>query len=99
MAFRHYRLEALRRLGTAQVEVDVAELTDAQMLQYLSDENLTQGGKSPAAVVEVVSQAYELLVGYLQAADTPEEFFEIANISVEDESKYFKSSWYERIQV
>ena len=86
LAFGHHRLEALKRLDKKEVEVDVVNLTDAQMLQYLSDENLTQGGKSPAAVVEVVSQAYELLVGYLQVADTPEEFFDMANISVEDES-------------
>jgi hypothetical protein len=86
IAFGHHRLEAVRRLveqGALEdrLEIDVADLSDAQMLQYLSDENLNQGGKSPAAALEVVVAARFMLDGFLRESDTPEEFFEKANIT------------------
>jgi len=80
IAFGHHRLEAIKRLGIARIDIDVADLSDAQMLQYLSDENLNQGGKSPAAVREIVVRAIFMLEGYLKQAKTPEEFCELANI-------------------
>lgn len=92
LAFGHHRLEAIKKLRDEykgekgvknpykSIDVDVSDLSDSQMLQHLSDENLNQGGKSPAAVLEIVMQSIFLLEGYLADSDTPEQFCELANI-------------------
>ena len=81
MAFGHNRIEAAKRLGIKEVEVDVTDLTDAQMLQRLDAENCNQNGRSPAASLETVIAAKRHLDEWLQESDTAEEFCEKANIS------------------
>jgi len=80
LAFGHHRLEAIKRLGIETIEVDLADLSDAQMLQFLSDENLNQGGKSASAAFEVVVAARFMLDQYLRESETPEEFDHKANM-------------------
>ena len=74
IAFGHHRLEAIKRLGIEEIELDVADLTDAQMIQYLSDENQNQGGRTPAAAMESIVAAKHFLDECLRQAESAHHF-------------------------
>ncbi len=81
MAFGHHRVEAIRGLGIKNIEVDVADLTDIQMLRFLKDENLNQGGNNVAAQLESSIAAKRKLDEILVESDTPEAFLKASEIT------------------
>jgi len=67
IAYGHARVAAARKARLESVPVYIAELNDDEMLRLMVDENATQGGNSPGAVLnEVASVMQRLVAGLLE---------------------------------
>lgn len=62
LAAGHHRLEAAKAEGLTTVEVVVGDYDDAQMVEILTKENLTQRGNSTAAMLDSVAAQCRLIV-------------------------------------
>lgn len=54
VAFGHHRLEALKQLGAKTVPLSVSDLSDAEMLQFMAQENDEEWGGDPEQTREAV---------------------------------------------
>src|SRR6516165_9003963 len=65
----HMRIEAARRAKLETVPVYIDDLDDDAMLRLMTDENATQAGSSPGAVLnEVAAVTRRLIEGLLQTS-------------------------------
>ena len=62
LAAGHHRLEAAKAEGMATVEAVVGDYDDAQMVEIMVKENLTQRGNSTAAMLDSVAAQCRLIV-------------------------------------
>jgi ParB/RepB/Spo0J family partition protein len=76
LAYGHNRIEACRRIGIEEVDLQVFELTEYAMFCCMVDENATQQQITPKIVFENVTAAISLAERLLQGADSVEEFNE-----------------------
>jgi len=89
IAAGHHRIEALRQFNKSvpqkeritDIELTVAKLDDWQMFVIMRDENETQQGQRPPAVMETVNAGAGLLERILIANDTFEGFCEVMQVS------------------
>jgi ParB-like chromosome segregation protein Spo0J len=73
IGFGHHRLEAARKAKLATIPVVVEDMDDDQMLLLMSDENVTQAGNHPGAILnEVQAVIRRLIEGLLQTDDIRE---------------------------
>ena len=63
LAFGHHRVEAARRVygDEAEIKILVADLSDAQMLQFMAADNDEVFNLSPSFILEVVEAAIRFL--------------------------------------
>lgn len=79
LAYGHHRLEAAKLAKPngkkiTHVDIPVKDLSDAVMVKMMADENLMQWGRSPAATLEAVQAARDLIEYGIENAETIEEF-------------------------
>ena len=83
LAYGHHRLEAVKQAGIKTVDIPVKDISDTIMVKMMADENLMQWGRSPAATLEAIEAARDLLEWALSEAETPEEFRAYSAVSAD----------------
>lgn len=89
IAYGHHRLQALKELGIVEVDIPVKELTDAQMIRIMAEENL-EWLTSPKVIYQTVIAVKEFLDRELAKFENLTEWNRVnksINL-VKDESNY-----------
>lgn len=73
IAYGHHRLLALQELGIEEIDVPVKEISDADMIRIMANENMDDWQLSPAVINETVAVAKEYLDSELAKYETWEE--------------------------
>ena len=74
MAYGHNRIEACRKAGVTEAELEVIDLHDYDMLCCMVDENLTQQHIEPKTIFEIVAAAIKEAEKMLRETTTVYEF-------------------------
>jgi len=61
IAYGHHRLIALRELKIKEVDIPVKDISDADMIRIMANENMDDWNLSPAIINETVAVAKEYL--------------------------------------
>lgn len=70
IAYGHHRLIALQESGIVEVDIPIRDLSDAQMIKIMANENLDEWKMNPAVYTETVLVAKEFLDGELAKYET-----------------------------
>ena len=80
LAYGHNRIEACRRIGIEEVDLQVFELTEYAMFCCMVDENATQQQITPKIVFENVTAAIALAERLLRSTENVNDFNRLAKI-------------------
>jgi hypothetical protein len=72
LAYGHHRIVAVKELGIKEVDVPVKDISDADMLRIMADENFGWSA-APAVVLETVRAAKNFIDGFFSRYNTWEE--------------------------
>jgi hypothetical protein len=73
LAYGHHRLQALKELGIAEIDVPVKDLDDATMLRIMAGENMDVYRSDPRVINETVQAARDFLTAELDRFESFEE--------------------------
>lgn len=73
LAYGHHRLQALKELGIAEIDVPVKDLDDATMLRIMAGENMDVYRSDPRVINETVQAARDFLTAELGKYESWEE--------------------------
>jgi len=82
LAYGHNRIEACRRIGIEEVDLQVFELTEYAMFCCMVDENATQQQITPKIVFENVTAAIALAERLLRSTENVNDFNELLKSSM-----------------
>ena len=79
LAYGHHRIEALKRLGYKEIESAVKDLSDADMVKIMADENLREA-EDPDTILTTVQAARDYLQAALDKSSTAAEWSSVVNL-------------------